>query len=299
MKRRFTTSFVIFLIFFFQVFSQSEKIKVIHKSNSIAIGQSFDLIFQLPKAEYIVYPELNDTLNGFYFLNKWDTLLVDSSYIFTRLKAVILDTGIFTLQPLTFIIDSIHHISEPVSIQVFIPLLKDEIEIYDIKENISFYDNRWILWVSIIVITILFLFIVKRYFPRRKNTSGKEEMPHISLEDYVIKNIKEYNYLYEKNEMQSSEYFFKIDSLLREYLEKKYNQPFLESTTTEIFDLITFLPVSMHYTDVLKQFFKYSQMIKFAKAIDNKTKTFEIMQNILLFIESQKQNPFMIEAQKK
>lgn len=297
MKQRITVSFVIFFIFSYQVFSQSEKVKVIYKSNSIAIGQSFDVIFQLPKSNRIIYPALSDTVNGFYFLSKWDTLLIDSNYIFTKLNAVIFDTGVFTLDPLPFMIDSHQLLSEPVTIQVFIPPLKDEIEIYDIKENISFYDNRWILWVSIIVVTVLLLFIVKKYLPGRENTTGKEEMPQLSLEDYVIKSLKEYTHLYEKNDMQSSEYFFKIDSLIREYLEKKYNQPFLESTTTEIFSLIPSLPLSMYYTEMLKQFFKYSEMIKFAKAIDNKVKTNETIQNLLLFIESQKQNPFMIQSQ--
>ncbi|MFN4298163.1 MAG: hypothetical protein ACK4EX_00380 [Thermaurantimonas sp.] len=298
MKRRLSASFVILLFFSFQVFSQSEKVKVILKSNSIAIGQSFDLIFQLPKSERIIYPEFSDTLSGFYFLSKWDTLLIDSNNIFTKLNAVLFDTGVFTLQPLIFLIDSNKLFSDPVTVHVFIPPLNDEVEIYDIKENISFYDNRWILWISLIVVTVILLFILIKYLPKRENTIDKEEMPQISLEDQIIKSIKEYSNIYEKNGMQSSEFFFKIDSLIREYLEKKYNQPFLESTTSEILSLISSLPLSIYYNEMLKQFFKYSEMIKFAKASDNRVKTQETIQNLLLFIQSQKQNPFIIQTQK-
>lgn len=296
---KYTGILSLFLIVSFQMFSQSEKVDVSFESSDKFIGQSFEIIYKLPKTNQITYPVLNDTIDGFNILSKWDTLLVDDKNIYTKLNVVIFDTGVYTLRPLAFYINSDTILSPPVKIKVNIPPLQDEIEIYDIKENISFFDDRWILGLVVLLIVIAIFLIINKYVFKNKKSAQTTENSIYSLEDQIIKGIRDQTNLYEKNSLQPGEYYFKIDSLIRDYLEKKYKQPFLESTTSEVLSMIASLPLSIHYINVLKKFFKYSEIVKFAKALDNKDVTSDLIQNLLLFLESQKQNPFNTQIQEK
>lgn len=261
--------------------------------SSVLIGQVIEIYFELPSEKKIIFPPIDREVFGFDILALWDTVTRTEQSVFVSLKLTRFDTGHFEFKPLIFLADSDTLESESMTINVSLPELSDTIEIFDIKPNVSFYDDSWIAVVILaFLITGILYFIFRRYRKyKSKNLHKKPEIIEI-LEDQIQEKIKMYKNMYLNNSLSPRDFYFHVDEVLREYLEKKYSYNFLESTATEVCKMVARLSLSMYYAEMLQNFFTEAELIKFAKAEHNTDVTNETIDKILEFLNSQKINPF-------
>uniref|UniRef100_A0A7C4UHE4 Uncharacterized protein n=1 Tax=candidate division WOR-3 bacterium TaxID=2052148 RepID=A0A7C4UHE4_UNCW3 len=103
----------------------------------------------------------------------------------------------------------------------------DETDIVDIKNPLNVFNPYW-LFLLLIIPAILILFIVLRK-PKKKKI--KEEVIFIPPEDEALKSLEIARELID-NDIKM--FFFSLSEIFRTYIEKKFNFPAIESTTTEI-----------------------------------------------------------------
>lgn len=293
---KFKLTYVILMcIFFFntRLFGQFKEIQTSVNNNSFLIGQIIEIYFEIPSDKGINFPPLEDEIYGFTILSYWDTVSISEESVFLSLKITRFDTGYFEFKPVKFITESDTLISKSITIYVGLPELKDDTEIYDIKPNVSFYNDSWILYgILILILSLISYFLIKRFtkIKLKKNNLNNHEI--LIPEDQIIEKIKLYQKMYFNNEMTPREFYFKIDEILREYLEYKYSYKFLESTNSEVRNLLLKIPLSIHYIEFLNQFFNKAELIKFAKGSDDKESSKKLIDEMIKFLNSQKVNPF-------
>ncbi|MFN3951840.1 MAG: hypothetical protein ACK4KT_05510 [Thermaurantimonas sp.] len=286
-----------FILFFFAVAlvtsGEDKTVKTSANSSSVLVGQVIEFYFEIPSGKNVIFPVVKDEIFGFQILSLWDTIASEDQSVFVALKVTRFDTGYFEFKPLQFLVDSDSLFSESMTVYVGLPELIDAIDIYDIKPNITFYDNSWIaIVILILLLAVSLYFILKKYLKNRSKSVQKNPDPSIVLEDVTREKIVSYRELYLSERISPRDFYFFVDELLREYLEKKYSLNFLESTTSEVCKLIPKLPLSMYYCETLQNFFITAELIKFAKGEDDRNTTQIAVDKILEFLNSQKVNPF-------
>lgn len=260
---------------------------------SILIGQRLEVYFDIPKNKSIMYPDIQDEVFGFTVLSTWDTVSSDENSIYISLALTRFDTGYSEFKSLGFIIDNDTIYSGSLRIYVGLPDLSENIEIFDIKPNIYYYDDRWILAViSLIIFVIVIYYIVKKYnFIKKMFTTRKIE-PILALEDEIFEKISHQRQLYNTGKISERELYYRVDELIRYFLEIKYTKKFLESTTKEVRKMLLNLPLSIYFIESLQDFFSKAEIVKFAKGNMDPSSTDIVIEKLLEFLKSEKFNPF-------
>lgn len=297
MNQRERYRILLFILFFFAFAfanaGEDKTVKTSASSSSVLVGQVIEFYFEIPTGKNIIFPVVKEEVFGFEILSQWDTIAFEDQSVFVALKVTRFDTGYFEFRPLQFLVDSDSLFSESISVYIGLPELMDAIDIYDIKPNITFYDDsRIAIVILIILLSVIVYFILKKYFKNRSKSVEKNLDPSIVPEDTILEKIIAYRKLYLSDRMSQRDFYFNVDEILREYLEKKYSLNFLESTTSEVCRLLPRLPLSMYYCEALQNFFTTSELIKFAKGEDDRNTTQIAIDKIIEFLNSQKVNPF-------
>ncbi|PMB34824.1 hypothetical protein CEN47_09420, partial [Fischerella thermalis CCMEE 5319] len=133
------------------------QIKTYSDTNAIFIGQPLNLFFEIEKGVYVQQVQPHDTLNGFFILSEFDTISQDNNSITLALTVTKFDTGFFEFPQLIFLKNSDTLLSSTIGVFVLIPTLNEQIEIYDVKENISFYDDSWIIFLLLAILLIIII----------------------------------------------------------------------------------------------------------------------------------------------
>ncbi|MGK0639047.1 hypothetical protein [Schleiferia thermophila] len=269
------------------------QIKTYSDTNAIFIGQPLNLFFEIEKGVYVQQVQPYDTLNGFFILSEFDTISQDNNSITLALTVTKFDTGFFEFPQLIFLKNSDTLLSSTIGVFVLIPTLNEQIEIYDVKENISFYDDSWIIFLLLAILLIIIIYILYKKLSKRKNKNFQKIL-QMTLEKETIEKMRNLVKMYEKGDIDGRTFYFESDELIRGYMEKKYGYKFLESTTREMSKYLEKIPISMTNLNLLKKYFKTAELIKFAKVLDDRDNTIFMIQKIIEFMQSQEINDMQI-----
>lgn len=164
--------------------------------------------------------------------------------------------------------------SPPIALRVMVPPVEinDILDIKDIHRETGFYLSDYLFWIIALVILLLGLIFrkkilekIKAWLKIGKNTinSQKVEMPAHLLA------LKKLSALEAKNSWQAGDtkgFCAELSYIIREYLEKKYSIPALESTTDEIIKVLTQKNLfSDSKTKELQKILQWTDLAKFAK----------------------------------
>ncbi len=156
-------------------------------------------------------------------------------------------------------------LSTPVSINVtsLLPENTDNLQLKDIQEPDTFNYWKLFLYVSIGVLISGGAFLL--FFLIRKRKKGKE-IPGISPFEEAFNKL---TLLLDKNlpqEGRIKEFYFKLNLIVRIYIEKQFAIRAPEQTTEEFLqDLSVSSKISDDFKQVLKEFLIHSDLVKFAR----------------------------------
>ena len=186
-----------------------------------------------------------------------------------KINTTCFDTGFHVIKPLQIIINSDTFVSNPLLIKVDLMPLADELELYDIKDNL-FIARPWtdylILIGIIIVVGLLIYFIIKQI--NKKPDYSK------LLETQVTKHPWDEAWerlLYIENQTpwlkgDVKEYYMILLNVLRAYLERAKNLPALESTYSEMETIVMSLHLPKELERDTLSLLMEAELVKFAKS---------------------------------
>ena len=162
--------------------------------------------------------------------------------------------------------------SEKINIQVesIKPDPKDKDDIRDIKPPQSL--NRQFIFYAVIVLVLLVVtgvFFLVRYL-KNKNINKVMETAEPERSAHVIayERLKKLGELNLVKEGKIKEYYIILSEIIRSYLEKRFNVPVVERTTSEAFrELKSVRKISRDDIGIIKGFLEESDLVKFAKYI--------------------------------
>lgn len=155
-----------------------------------------------------------------------------------------------------------------------------EEEIKDIKPPIRLFDYYFLIYilVGLIILSILvYYFIWRKYFRSKKEIIVLKKEEKLLSYQIALKKLEqlESEQLWKNGFVK--EYHSRITEIIREYFEKQFGLPALESTTSESLQLLKQHPQAVKVLDITEQFLNNADLVKFAKYIPMETVNIEMM----------------------
>jgi len=281
---------VLILVFFsslipLKIFSQA----AVLEKNNITVGDQIQLHVQIDKSkgEKIEFPVFeNNIIDGIEIIKRSEIFETDNQ---TRLRQTYTITSfedsLFLIKPFIFKVDGKEISTNALQLKVtyykpdsaFISKIdtsNNQIPIADIKPvmNTPMTFNEFIkrFWMYIIgVIVLVILFFVIRYYLRKIK---KDEPIFVKPEPRIpahIPALEKLNQLKEKQVHKQSNlkpFYTELSTIIRTYIENRFDIPALESVTTEIIDEFDKTQYAVpEMISKVKDLLSLSDMVKFAK----------------------------------
>jgi hypothetical protein len=217
-----------------------------------------------------------DSLANFEVLNKGEWKNGRVNY-YRDIAFTVWDTGLYKIPQLTFTVQFSNgevqtFQSNPVLLTVKNPKDWDkamELEpIKDIqKEEWTFTED--VLPILMIVGAVILLAVVGWFlYKKLKNNPDKQAIQRLIIQPPHIVAVEKLAVLKNKNLWQNGEtkeYYSELSYILREYLEKQFNIPALESTTDELMSILSKRQLSDNLLENMQDLLQTSDLVKFAK----------------------------------
>lgn len=278
---------LIIFIFFSSAYNLlAQKAEAILQKDTIYIGEQIELKlnFQIPSnSKNIQFPELGkDTLTNFITVineSAIDTLKVNETLIEYSKTYLItsFDSGKHYLPAIKFMYqhnnDTIYFNYFNENLGLYVKLLDTEYnaEIKDIKQrwNLPFYWKAYIYHIIIGLGMLLLILGLIYYFMRNKKKSlfFPENLASLAPD---IEAINKLNYIKESKiwtKGQVKEYYTLLTDTLRHFIERKFNIPSLEYTSSETINAIKDCDIENQELEDLKSILFLADMVKFAKNV--------------------------------
>ncbi len=207
------------------------------------------------------------------------------------------DSGTYRLPQLLYISGSDTARSNEVSLKVIpVPVAADA-QISDYAGPVSpqgklfdflpdWFIDLWWLWLSIIVLIVLFIIGFRRY----KNNGGVLLPAKPAPDPYKVAmqrltNLKNRK-LWEQG--MEKEYFTLLTDILREYLEKRFNINAMEMTTRQIIDSLSSNSEVREKRSYMREILDIADFVKFAKVRPLPADNISAFENAVRFVEETK-----------
>ncbi|MDP3981601.1 MAG: hypothetical protein Q8Q33_09335 [Chlamydiota bacterium] len=163
-------------------------------------------------------------------------------------------------------------------------------DIHEIKEP-KLYSNKYSFWflmilLSIILICVLCLASAIYYFKKNKNRKTlPARLPHEIALDELLR-IEEMDLL---TKGKIKEYYYRVSSCLRHYLEGRYSLRAPEQTTEEFIEEASKTSaLSLEQKQLLEQYLSHCDLVKYAKLEPFSEEAHKLLQSTRQFIENTK-----------
>jgi len=281
--------FYIFFLFLFGAASSMATLKAQEviasaavDTNSLLIGDQTELKIELrvPLQTKVAWPTIQDTLSGKIEVVKKsaiDTLLAkDVAKYIQYVTITSFDSGFHILPPIIFGVKSLNDSTwqttetPALPLQVFTVPVDTTLAIKDIKPihvpPITFRDilPYIIILVGILLIVFVVIYIVRK---RRQNLpilGGKPKPklpPHIAALE-ALEELK-HKKVWQSGNFKS--YYTDLTTILRYYLEGRYEIAALEMVTDEIVEALKSYNINSQASEKLQHVLELSDLVKFAK----------------------------------
>lgn len=271
-------------------------------STRILIGDQVKLHIQLnaPGNVRVQPPDLTvfDSLKGIEIIDttEWDTLQRGANYTLEQhLTLTSFDSGVYILPkiPVSFLQNGTIGKAETNTLRLevtTIPIQGDSMQIAPIKPIIeeprTFEDliPYLIPLLILIVVGCIIYLIVSRKKRPKVVVPEKPLLAHeLALQKLVYLQQQK---LWQKGDVK--QYQTELTFIIREYLEKRFKIPALESTTDEIVANLRKTDLEEPWRDRLQELFVNADLVKFAKAQPPMTIHEQGMQEAMAFVEATK-----------
>jgi len=232
-----------------------------------------------------------DTSKQYEIVSGPDTLQKDMSSITVSWMIALFDTGFVRLPALTLLIqnrdqvDTVYTNDVPIQVR---PVEPDSTGLLPIKDivrqpfNLLYYKK----YIPHLIAAVLLIFgLIYWWRHRRKKEDVRELAPYVPLpHEWAFNALGELEAkrLWQSGEVK--EHYTLLTSVLREYLERRYDIHALEQTSDEILDQLRLQHLSPSLLSDIEQLLSVSDLIKFAKAdpgIDIHAATIERVRNFV------------------
>lgn len=153
--------------------------------------------------------------------------------------------------------------------------------------------DLWWLWVSIIILTVLFIFAMKRYRERGSLLPPKPEPSPYDVAMRRLVNLKG-RHLWEQG--MEKEYFTLLTDILREYLDRRFGINAMEMTTSQIIDSLADNAEAKQNRGYMRDILDMADYVKFAKVRPLPDDNIAAFANAEKFIEETKPAPVAEES---
>jgi hypothetical protein len=303
----------IILIGWIAVFSLSniaaQQVEAVLDTKNIVIADTFfiDLKAIVAPNSSILWPEIGANLGDLEVnldaTTKVDSLKKDNEWILSQhLVLTSFDTGFFPIPPFLFIINKDTFSTKAQIVQISgVPIDTTDLTIKPIKDvmtaPLTFMDIFW-PWGAIALAVIALLAGLFFYLKTRKKTippptAEIKMLPHDWAFEALSQLKKET--LWQKGEVK--EYYTRISDIFRQYIELRYQQPALESTTPEIMSRIKLMGLKFETIDRIQTTLTLADYVKFAKAKPVDQDHENAFEAVLQFVEATKIDPFKAQEE--
>lgn len=271
MRRLLTTFILAFLSWV--TWGQELSFTTTADTNRILIGEQIVISLKatIPSGQNFNWPVYVDTVSGLELVeaSKADTL--SNSGIITisqTLTITSFDSGYVAFPPMTMVVADQNVTSPAIAIEVGMPQLNPDQELYDIKGPLEAPFN-WmraglILLAALILIAGIIAFVKWRSNKKRSVPLTPEQK--LSPYQYALQQIAEI----EKEQLWQSgkvkEYYSRLTDVLRLYMERQMNINAMESTADEVVEKLKQISLPAELNEKLAQLFQLSALVKFAKS---------------------------------
>lgn len=270
--------------------------------DTIKIGEQFNLKIesQSPEEAEIEWPKLLEKVGDFEIVGFTgvDTQIKDgTAYKSQNIRLTIFEDGYKTIPGIVFKSRLKNRNSQFQTDGKLMTVLTLEVDttksIMPIKEIIE-VPMTWkeiiykvVKYVSIALIAFLILFFAYRYFNRKEEiyTPPPPPVPAHEIALSKLKNIEK-SKLWEQGSVKN--YYSEVTDTLREYVEKRFEVPALESTTEEIVEGLSETQINPALTKKLTGLLEMADLVKFAKAKPGIDSHKSILKDAFVFVQHSK-----------
>jgi hypothetical protein len=303
----------IILIGCLTVFSLSDiaaqQVEAVLDTKNIVIADTFfiDLKAIVAPNSSILWPEIGANVGDLEVnleaTTKVDSLKKDNEWILSQhLVLTSFDTGFFPIPPFHFIINEDTFSTKAQIVKISgVPIDTADLTIKPIKDlmtaPLTFMDIFW-PWGTIVLVVIALLAGLIFYLKTRKKTipppiAEIKMLPH----DWALEALSQLKKesLWQKGEVK--EYYTRISDIFRQYIELRYQQPALESTTPEIMSRIKLMGLKFETIDRIQTTLTLADYVKFAKAKPVDQDHENAFEAVLQFVEATKIDLFKAQEE--
>lgn len=249
-------------------------------TNSILIGEQIELQLSatFPDSFSIEFPAYFDKIDDFEIIKQKDAA-PESKNQFTTLRRsyhiTSFDTGYFVIKPIPFLVqhsgnDSADSLfSEPLLIRVSTIAIDSTAELKPIKGPMAVKRSFW-EWAPYLFVPLLLILLgglVWYLLMSRKQAEEEavEAAPVIPPHIWALNKLEdlEQKKLWEQGRIKR--FHSELTNIIREYIERSFRVPALESTTDEILIKFRRIPVSRIQVENLRAILEKADMVKFAR----------------------------------
>jgi len=303
-------------------FGQTPIFKAKSDTNKLLLGEETTVNYEIiiPASidpQTVTFPNLSDSLEDNWELRKVlpiknNSFNDENGDLFMKISQEIIianfDSGEFVLPPKIATIGTDSIFSNPLILEINPVNIKNDNEIKDIKnikkDPFTFWENillklkaiyQWIIehWIALIcIIFLVYLFLNRKKIFKKENNEVADKIP------IPVQLLKKLDQIEEEKLWQNGKYklyFSKIDEILWEFIEYKYNTPTFEKTSKEILDELKLTSILQDDISLLEKLFNISNMVKFAKQIPNQQENEFALKFPRSFIEKELKSEIILE----
>ncbi len=270
--------------------------------DTIKIGEHFNLTLQSesPEDSDIEWPKLLEKVGDFEIVDftPINSEVKDGQVFKTQdIKLTIWDEGYHALPGLVFNYKNNNKRNKVQTEGKMITVLTLEVDtakgMMPIKDIIE-VPLTWkeilpivLKYAAVAIFGLLLLFFAYRFFNKKEEIVAPPP-PSLPAHEIALDKLKviEKSKLWEKGSVK--EYYSEVTETLREYVEKRFEVPALESTTDEILSDLNKTTINPSLTTKLTSLLEMADLVKFAKAkpgVDNHKK---ILKDAFVFVQHSK-----------
>lgn len=272
-------------------------------SASIKIGQQTALRFEVVQGSEskVQFPLIADSIvSGIdvISISKPDTTILEDGKIRIDANVIIssFDSAMYYIPAFKFFAGADTFETNPLSLQVLtVPVDTVRQPLYDIKPiynaPINWAEVAWVTFIVLFIVAIVF-FLIKYILKKKKTKIEVPEAKIISIPAHEMALTELERIKREKLWQQAKvkEYYTDITTVLRQYIELRYQIPALEMTSDELIDCLDMMRELEKANKVsLKQVLKLADLVKFAKWTPDLNEHDLTLNNAFEFVQNTKE----------
>jgi len=294
--RSIATSALVLILFVFHI--QAQQATATLDTNHYRIGEWIPLHLEItvPVNAAVTWPVVNAEIGELEVLKRSDmdsTLEKDIKTYSQTLTLTVFDSGYYPVPAFSFLVDNDSVNTTPLILLISsVPLDTSALDIKPIKDPIdvpvTFKEVLPYILAGLGILLLAWLALL--YWNKRKRALIPEIIPEIIIPPHEwafeeLENLRREE-LWQKGSVK--EYYIRLTDIFRQYVELRYRQPAMESTTEEIMDRLSILSLTSSMLEKMKTTLVLSDFVKFAKARPLANEHEQSFESVLAFIHETK-----------